>query len=88
MSDCREIVGFANKTHVCDHSVSLDPDDDDRTENVYAGLQTFVTTQMTAFEREHFTANTIKSMARRAQSLKMHRPPRGLEFSLQQQSES
>lgn len=68
-------------------SVSLDPDDDDRTENVYAGLQSFVTAHMKPAERDRFVGQTIKSMARRAQSLKVHRPPRGLEFSLQQQSE-
>lgn len=65
-------------------SVSLDPDDDKRID-VYAGLKLFYTNHLDAQEKEHFTSFTLKNIAKRAQSLKAHRPPRGLEFSLQQQ---
>lgn len=68
------------------YSVSLDPDDDKRIDTVFDGLRTYATDHMTTEEREHFITVTLKNIAKRAQSLKTNRPPRGLEFSLQQQS--
>lgn len=66
-------------------SVSLDPDEDKRDPTLFDGLKSFVTNEMNALEMEHFLSVTIKTLAKRAQSLKVHRPARGLEFSLQQQ---
>lgn len=66
--------------------MSLDPDDDKRIDTVFDGLRTYVTEHMTTEERDHFITVTLKNIAKRAQSLKTNRPPRGLEFSLQQQS--
>lgn len=66
-------------------SVSLDPDEDKRDPTVFDGLKNFVTNDLDRAESEHFISVTIKNLAKRAQSLKMHRPARGLEFSLQQQ---
>lgn len=66
-------------------SVSLDPDEDRRDPTLFDGLKNFVTNDLDDSERQHFISLTIKNLAKRAQSLKMHRPSRGLEFSLQQQ---
>lgn len=67
------------------YSVSLDPDEDKRDPTLFDGLRNFVTNELEKCEKEHFISVTIKNLAKRAQSLKMHRPARGLEFSLQQQ---
>lgn len=65
--------------------MSLDPDEDKRDPTVFDGLKNFVTNELDGSEKEHFVSVTMKNLAKRAQSLKMHRPARGLEFSLQQQ---
>lgn len=66
-------------------SVSLDPDEDRRDPTLFDGLRNFVTNELADSEKEHLISVTMKNLAIRAQSLKMHRPARGLEFSLQQQ---
>lgn len=65
--------------------MSLDPDEDKRDPTQFDGLRHFVTNELEISEQTHFISVTIKNLAKRAQSLKMHRPARGLEFSLQQQ---
>ncbi|XP_058115923.1 uncharacterized protein LOC131288508 [Anopheles ziemanni] len=69
-------------------NVSLDPDEDGKDTTVFEGLRHFVERTMDAVERDHFLAQTVKSLARHARNLKLHRPPRGLSFSLQQQADS
>ncbi|XP_050083800.1 uncharacterized protein LOC126570243 [Anopheles aquasalis] len=69
-------------------NVSLDPDEDGKDTTVFDGLRHFVERTMDAPEREHFLGHTVRSLARHARDLKLHRPPRGLSFSLQQQSDS
>ncbi|XP_037036217.1 uncharacterized protein LOC119074301 isoform X2 [Bradysia coprophila] len=90
LQECTELDGMLDimqKIHdLC--NVSLDPDEDRRDPTLFDGLKSFVTSEMDAFEMEHFLSVTIKNLAKRAQSLKMHRPARGLEFSLQQQADS
>lgn len=41
--------------------------------------------EMTDEECQYFKTVTLRNLAKRAQSLKAVRPPRGLSFSLQQQ---
>lgn len=50
------------------------------------GLEQFLTEEMEEEERRHFLDNTIRIMVNRALHLKRWRPPKGLMFSLQQQS--
>ncbi|ETN60585.1 hypothetical protein AND_007785 [Anopheles darlingi] len=69
-------------------NVSLDPDEDGKDTTVFEGLRHFVERTMDGAEREHFLGHTVRSLARHARDLKLHRPPRGLSFSLQQQSDS
>uniref|UniRef100_A0A182ING1 PARG catalytic Macro domain-containing protein n=1 Tax=Anopheles atroparvus TaxID=41427 RepID=A0A182ING1_ANOAO len=68
-------------------NVSLDPDEDGKDTSVFEGLRHFVERTMDATERDHFLGQTVKALARHARSLKQHRPPRGLSFSLQQQAD-
>lgn len=77
---CSLIVFIANA-----HSVSLDPDEDKRDATLFDGLRDFLQNDMDLNEREHFKTVTLRNLAKRAQSLKSLRPPRGLSFSLQQQ---
>lgn len=42
---------------------------------------------MTESERIHFVTQTMRNIAQHAKSLKTYRPPRGVAFSLQQQSD-
>ncbi|XP_058823675.1 uncharacterized protein LOC131684645 isoform X2 [Topomyia yanbarensis] len=78
------IVEVMQKLHeLC--NVSLDPDDDGKDNAVFDGLRHFVEQTLSGEERKHFLHHTIKHIARHARDLKLHRPPRGLSFSLQQQ---
>lgn len=43
---------------------------------------------MTSNQREHFLSFTLNNLAKHAHNLKLYRPPRGLEFSLQQQCDN
>lgn len=69
-------------------SVSLDPDEDKRDSTLLDGLKNFLENDLDNSEREHFLTKTVNSIASRASELRVHRPPRGLEFSLQQQQDS
>lgn len=69
-------------------SVSLDPDEEERDAHLFDGLKRFVETVLTSEERQHFVTQTVKTIAHCAKQLKANRPPRGLSFSLQQQSDS
>lgn len=66
-------------------SVSLDPDEDKRDATIFEGLKMFMLNEMTDEECQYFKTVTLRNLAKRAQSLKSVRPPRGLSFSLQQQ---
>lgn len=67
------------------HSVSLDPDEDKRDTTIFDGLKNYLLNEMTEDECKNFKTITLRNLAKRAQSLKSLRPPRGLSFSLQQQ---
>lgn len=66
-------------------SISLDPDEDKRDTTIFDGLKRYMISEMSADECAHFKTVTLRNLAKRAQSLKSLRPPRGLSFSLQQQ---
>lgn len=51
------------------------------------GLEQFLEEELSDEERRQFLDNTIRIMVNRALHLKRWRPPKGLMFSLQQQSE-
>lgn len=65
--------------------MSLDPDDDERDSTVFDGLRLFIENDLTEEERSRFLGTTIRNLAKQAQNIKALRPPRGLNFSLQQQ---
>lgn len=67
------------------YSVSIDPDEEEHDESLFDGLHDFLQNGIDDNEREHFKTFTLKNLAKRAQSLKSLRPPRGISFSLQQQ---
>lgn len=67
------------------YSISLDPDEDKRDATIFDGLKRYMISEMSADECKHFKTVTLRNLAKRAQSLKSLRPPRGLNFSLQQQ---
>ncbi|XP_062565861.1 uncharacterized protein LOC134228095 isoform X2 [Armigeres subalbatus] len=69
-------------------NVSLDPDDDGKDQGVFDGLRHFIEQTLSEEERARFLNRTVKHIALHARNLKLHRPPRGLSFSLQQQSDS
>ncbi|XP_055639878.1 uncharacterized protein LOC129777557 isoform X2 [Toxorhynchites rutilus septentrionalis] len=80
------VVEVMQKLHeLC--NVSLDPDDDGKDHAVFDGLRHYVEQTLSEAERAQFLNHTIKSIARHARDLKLHRPPRGLNFSLQQQTD-
>lgn len=68
------------------HSIGIDPDDDIKDPELMKGLELFLEEEMTEEERRDFLDNTIRIMVNRALHLKRWRPPKGLMFSLQQQS--
>lgn len=78
-----------HKCILCDNfcSVSLDPDEEERDMHLFDGLKLFVESVLTTEEKQHFVTTTVKTIAQCAKQLKIHRPPRGLAFSLQQQSD-
>lgn len=68
-------------------SVSLDPDEDKRDTTIFDGLKNFMLNEMNDAECQHYKTVTLRNLAKRAQTLKQYRPPRGISFSLQQQRE-
>lgn len=67
------------------NSVSLDPDEDKRDTTIFDGLKNFMLNEMSDEDCQYFKTVTLRNLAKRAQTLKAVRPPRGLSFSLQQQ---
>ena len=62
----------------------MDPEEDHLDGTVFDGLRTFVLEEMDKTERDNFLNHTIKILCRFAKNLKQNRPPRGMNFSLQQ----
>lgn len=79
-------MSLTNIIKLC--SVSLDPDEDKRDSTLMDGLKNFLLNEMDNDGRTYFLENTINRIARRASELRHNRPPRGLEFSLQQHSDA
>lgn len=69
------------------HSISLDPDEDHMDSTVFDGLRQFIS-EMDEPERDKFLNHTLRTICRFAKNLKHQRPPRGLNFSLQQNVDS
>lgn len=85
-SDLNAILEIMQNIHdLC--NVSLDPDDDERDSTVFDGLRLFIENDLTEEERSRFLGTTIRNLAKQAQNIKALRPPRGLNFSLQQQAD-
>lgn len=70
------------------YSIGIDPDDDVKDPDLMKGLEQFLHEDFTDEEQLNFLDNTIRIMVNRALHLKKWRPPKGLIFSLQQQSKS
>lgn len=68
-------------------NIGIDPDDDVKDPDLMKGLEKFLDEEMNDEERRHFLDNTIRIMVNKALHLKRWRPPKGLMFSLQQQSD-
>ncbi|XP_049887412.1 uncharacterized protein LOC126381892 isoform X2 [Pectinophora gossypiella] len=68
-------------------NIGIDPDDDIKDPDLMKGLEQFLEEEMDEEERRNFLDNTIRIMVNRALHLKRWRPPKGLMFSLQQQSD-
>ncbi|KAJ0181287.1 hypothetical protein K1T71_003372 [Dendrolimus kikuchii] len=68
-------------------NIGIDPDDDIKDPDLMKGLEKFLEEEMNEDERRHFLDNTIRIMVNKALHLKRWRPPKGLMFSLQQQSD-
>ncbi|CAH0600340.1 unnamed protein product [Chrysodeixis includens] len=68
-------------------NIGIDPEDDIKDPELMKGLEVFMEEEMTEEERRHFLDNTIRIMVNKALHLKRWRPPKGLMFSLQQQSD-
>lgn len=68
-------------------NIGIDPEDDIKDPDLMKGLEQFLEEEMTEEERRHFLDNTIRIMVNKALHLKRWRPPKGLMFSLQQQSD-
>ncbi|XP_047543771.1 uncharacterized protein LOC125075928 isoform X3 [Vanessa atalanta] len=81
-----KLMGSMLKIHdMC--NIGIDPDDDIKDPELMKGLEEFIEEEMTEEERRNFLDNTIRIMVNKALHLKRWRPPKGLMFSLQQQSD-
>ncbi|XP_048514180.1 uncharacterized protein LOC105689719 isoform X2 [Athalia rosae] len=69
-------------------NISLDPEEDVQDPNLFAELARFLDEDFTSGEREQFFTKTIPKVVQHAKSLKSTKPPEGLHFSLQQQTDS
>ncbi|KAG5680221.1 hypothetical protein PVAND_009745 [Polypedilum vanderplanki] len=86
-NDLEKILEVMQKIHdLC--NISLDPEEDQMDSTILDGLRDFITNDMDDMEREKFYSTTLKCICRFAKSLKNYRPPRGICFSLQQNSDS
>lgn len=54
---------------------------------VFEGLEQFIN-ELDTSERDKFINRTLKTICQYAKNLKLHRPPRGMNFSLQQNVDS
>ncbi|KAL7033760.1 hypothetical protein ACKWTF_007714 [Chironomus riparius] len=70
------------------YSISLDPEEDYTDSTVFDGLRIFIEQDMDETERDKFLNKTLKCICRFAKNLKLYRPPRGMNFSLQQNADS
>ncbi|XP_013166962.1 PREDICTED: uncharacterized protein LOC106117277 isoform X3 [Papilio xuthus] len=68
-------------------NIGIDPDDDIKDPDLMKGLEQFLIEELSEDEQRNFLDNTIRIMVNRALHLKRWRPPKGLMFSLQQQSD-
>lgn len=67
------------------NSISLDPEEDETDSTVHDGLRDFIA-ELSDDERDKFLS-VVKIICRFAKNLKNHRPPRGMNFSLQQNTD-
>lgn len=83
------LIYFISNSNVSiSFSVSLDPEEDKLDPTIFYGLHTFLKNDLNQTELNHFISSTIKNIVNRALSLKLYKPPKGLNFSLQQQSKN
>ncbi|XP_022122848.2 uncharacterized protein LOC110998481 isoform X1 [Pieris rapae] len=68
-------------------NIGIDPDDDIKDPDLLKGFEQFLEEELNDEERANFLDNTVRIMVNRALHLKKWRPPKGLVFSLQQQSD-
>ncbi|XP_011550648.3 uncharacterized protein LOC105382460 isoform X1 [Plutella xylostella] len=68
-------------------NIGIDPDDDVKDPELMKGLEEFLQDELSPEECRNVLDNTIRIMVNRALHLKRWRPPKGLMFSLQQQSD-
>ncbi|CAH0722734.1 unnamed protein product, partial [Brenthis ino] len=81
-----KLAGSMLKIHdMC--NIGIDPDDDIKDPELMKGLEQFLNDEISDEDRRNFLDNTIRIMVNRALHLKKWRPPKGLIFSLQQQSD-
>ena len=66
----------------------MDPEEDHTDSTVFDELRIFIEQDMDETERDKFLNTTLKCICRFAKNLKLHRPPRGMNFSLQQNADS
>ena len=66
----------------------MDPEEDFTDSTVFDGLRIFIEQDMDETERDKFLNKTLKCICRFAKILKLYRPPRGMNFSLQQNADS
>ncbi|XP_046604550.1 uncharacterized protein LOC124297494 isoform X1 [Neodiprion virginianus] len=69
-------------------NISLDPDEDVQDPNLFTELAKFIDEDLTIAEREKIFTKTIPRLVQLAKSLKSTKPPQGLHFSLQQQTDN
>ena len=69
-------------------STSLEPDDEAGDQSVFDGLVLFIESTLGDEERSIFFKSQLPVIVDYALQLKMLKPPRGLHFSLQQQSKN
>lgn len=68
-------------------NIGIDPEDDIKDPELMRGLEVFLQEELSAEELRNFLDNTIRILVNRALHLKRWRPPKGVMFSLQQQSD-
>jgi poly(ADP-ribose) glycohydrolase len=69
-------------------SISLDPEEDQMDNTIFDGLKIFIINDLNEMERDKFLNSTLKCICQFAKNLKKYKPPRGMNFSLQQNVDS